>query len=175
LGLWGIDELVTYHYLEAELFRSSDITLEQYWKFSKREQADAIWQALFVDNAPVSESTRGVVAVLKEFGLRTDAPNLKEARAFFAAQDPVKHIRRVFDLAGISEVVMTNDPLDPKEAPLWEDGAASDRQFHTVLRLDRILNKWSEHWQLLLSKGYQVDAQAGARSADEVRRFLADW
>src|SRR6185437_10046125 len=78
-------------------------------------------------------------------------------------------------LAGISEVVMTNDPLDPKEAPLWEDGAASDRQFHTVLRLDRILNKWSEHWQLLLSKGYQVDAQAGARSADEVRRFLADW
>jgi len=26
LGLWGIDELVTYHYLEAELFRSADIT-----------------------------------------------------------------------------------------------------------------------------------------------------
>ena len=25
MGLWGIDELVTYHYLEAELFRSSSI------------------------------------------------------------------------------------------------------------------------------------------------------
>jgi hypothetical protein len=25
LGLWGIDELLTYHYLEAELFRSSSI------------------------------------------------------------------------------------------------------------------------------------------------------
>src|SRR2546430_14573357 len=24
LGLWGIDELLTYHYLEAEFFRSSD-------------------------------------------------------------------------------------------------------------------------------------------------------
>src|SRR5215470_593955 len=24
LGLWGIDELLTYHYLEAELFRSSE-------------------------------------------------------------------------------------------------------------------------------------------------------
>lgn len=24
LGWWGIDELITYHYLEAEFFRSSD-------------------------------------------------------------------------------------------------------------------------------------------------------
>src|SRR5689334_21596230 len=59
LGLWGIDELVTYHYLEAELFRSSDITPEQYFGLGKREQADAIWRTLLVENAPVSESTRG--------------------------------------------------------------------------------------------------------------------
>lgn len=175
LGLWGIDELVTYHYLEAELFRSSAITPDQYWKLPKREQADTIWRALFVENAPVSESTRGVVAVLKAFGLRTDAPDLKEARAFFAAQDPVRHIRRVFELAGISEVVMTNDPLDPQEAPLWEAGAPPDRQFHPVLRLDRILNKWGEHWQALVSKGYAVDTNASGRSIAEVRRFLSDW
>src|SRR5271165_3613199 len=61
LGLWGIDELLTYHYLEAELFRSSDIAAEKYWSLSKREQADAVWQALFVENSPVSEATRGVV------------------------------------------------------------------------------------------------------------------
>src|SRR3974377_597884 len=53
LGLWGIDELVTYHYLEAELFRSSRITTDQYWSLSKREKADAIWKALFVENRPV--------------------------------------------------------------------------------------------------------------------------
>src|SRR6185312_3477298 len=105
LGQWGIDELVTYHYLEAELFRSSPITPEQYWKLGKCEQADAIWRALFVENAPVSESTRGVVAVLQALGLPTDAPDLKEARAFFRAQEPVAHIRNVFELAGISEVV----------------------------------------------------------------------
>jgi hypothetical protein len=175
LGLWGIDELVTYHYLEAELFRSSTITPGQYFQLGKREQADAIWRALFIENIPVSEATRGVVAVLKAFELPTDAPDLKEARAFFAAQDPMRHIRRVFELAGISEVVMTNDPLDPQEAPVWEAGAAPDRQFHSVLRLDRILNKWAEHWQVLVSKGYAVDANAGGRSAAEVRRFLADW
>ncbi len=175
LGLWGIDELLTYHYLEAELFRSSDITPGQYWKLGKREQADAIWRALFVENAPVSESTRGVVAVLKAFGLPTDSTDLKEARAWFTAQDATRHIRRVFELAGISEVVMTNDPLDPQEAPLWETGAARDSQFHPVLRLDRILNKWSDHWRILAAKGYAVDDQASGRSAAEVRRFLADW
>src|SRR6266699_118631 len=31
LGLWGIDELLTYHYLEAEFFRSSDTTPERFW------------------------------------------------------------------------------------------------------------------------------------------------
>src|SRR6202051_4664977 len=145
LGLWGIDELITYHYLEAELFRSSDLKPEQYWNMSKREKADAIWRVLFVENTPVSEATRGVVAVLNAFGLPTDGPDLEEARAFFAAQDPEAHIARVLQMAGVSDVVMTNDPLDPAESELWEKGAARDRRFHAVLRLDRILNKWSEH------------------------------
>ena len=175
LGLWGIDELITYHYLEAELFRSSSIAPEHYWTLSKREQADLIWRTLFVENAPVSEATRGVVAVLKAFGLATDSENLTEARAFFAAQELDAHIRSVFNLAGISEVVMTNDPLDPAEAAAWQRGAEGDRQFHAVMRLDRILNKWADHWQVLVGQGYAVDAQAQGKSAAEVRRFLADW
>src|SRR5215469_2509795 len=83
LGLWGIDELLTYHYLEAELFRSSDLSPDQYWKLGKRPQADAIWRALFVENAPVSEATRGVVAVLQALGLPTASNDLTEARAWF--------------------------------------------------------------------------------------------
>src|SRR5712671_7591478 len=54
LGLWGIDELLTYHYLEAEFFRSSDTKPEEYWSLSKSDQADAIWRTLFVENTPVS-------------------------------------------------------------------------------------------------------------------------
>jgi hypothetical protein len=175
LGLWGIDELLTYHYLEAELFRSNDISPAQYWQLSKRAQADVIWRTLFVDNAPVSEATRGVIAVLQAFGLPTDASDLGKARAFFQAQSVTAHIRNVFKLAGISEVVMTNDPLDPLEAPLWKKGAAPDTQFHPVLRLDRILNRWNEHWQALVADGYSVNADASGTSIGEVRRFLADW
>jgi hypothetical protein len=175
LGLSGIDELLTYHYLEAELFRSSLIVPEQYWTLSKREQADAIWRALFVENSPISEATRGIVAVLKAFDLPTDAPDLREARAFFLSQPIQEHVRRVFQLAGISAVVMTNDPLDPAESAIWIKGGLQDPQFHAVLRLDRILWGWPRHWEVLANQGYAVDEHATGNSVSEIRRFLADW
>lgn len=175
LGLWGIDELLTYHYLEAELFRSSDIKPHQYWALSKREQADVIWQALFVENSPVSEATRGVVAVLNAFELPTDRPDLAEARSFFRAQSYESHVQRVLEMAGISVVVMTNDPLDQEESALWLSGVANHSQFRAVLRLDRILCSWSAHWLVLASQGYKVDEHASGKSPAEVRRFLMDW
>ena len=175
LGLWGIDELITYHYLEAELFRSDGITPERYFGLTKSAKADAIWRALFVENAPVSEAARGVVAVLDAFGLPTAGEDLSTARRFFAAQKIEDHITRVLELAGVSDVVMTNDPLDPAEQELWERGPVRDPRFHPVLRLDRVLNQWSAHWSILSAQGYDVDRDAGGRSVSEVRRFLADW
>jgi hypothetical protein len=175
LGLWGIDELLTYHYLEAELFRSSDIKPHQYWALSKREQADLIWQALFVETTPISEATRGVIAALNAFQLPTDRPDLAEVRAFFRAQSYESHIQRVLEMAGVSLVVMTNDPLDPAEAPVWLNGVTNHSQFRAALRLDRILCTWSRHWQLLASQGYKVDEHASGHSAAEVRCFLVDW
>ena len=175
IGLWGIDELLTYHYLEAEFFRSSDTTPEEYWKLSKAARAEAIWQALFVENSPISESTRGVVAVLNTFGLPTDASGLQEARRLFGSQSIESHMRKVLQIAGVSDVVMTNDPLDPDERPVWLKGGQNHQQFHAVLRLDRILWGWPQHWRQLASEGYAVDENASGKSIAEVRRFLADW
>jgi hypothetical protein len=175
IGLWGIDELLTYHYLEAEFFRSSSMPPEQYWKLSKKEKADAIWKTLFVENSPISEATRGIVAVLRAFGLPTNASALEEARRFFEAQSVESHIQRVFELAGVSSVVMTNDPLDAEERPTWMSGGQKHPQFHSALRLDRILSGWSQHWQELARQGYAVNERATGKSVAEVRRFLADW
>jgi hypothetical protein len=175
LGLWGIDELLTYHYLEAEFFRSSVTRPEEYWSLSKRQQADAIWRTLFVENTPVSEATRGVIAVLKAFQLPTDRPDLAEARSFFEAQTVEPHVRKVLQMAGVSIVVMTNDPLDPEEAAVWLKGVANHKQYRAVVRLDRILCGWSKHWQVLAGQGYRVDEQVSGKSAGEVRRFLVDW
>ena len=175
IGLWGIDELVTYHYLEAELFRSNPVTPDQYFALDKRQKADLIWKTLFVENAPVSEATRGVIAVLSAFGLPTSSDNLTEARAFFASRKLASHVKDVFRLAGISECAMTNDPLDPEEYPAWEANPERDPQFHAVLRLDRILNKWAHHWEVLTSKGYEVEADGSGRTTSDVRRFVATW
>lgn len=175
IGLWGIDEILTYHYLEAELFRSSRVTPAKYHALAKPAKADLVWRTLFVENSPISEATRGVIAVLNAFGLPTKGPSLKEARAFFAAQELERHVEKVFAMAGISEVVMTNDPLDPEEAPLWNQGFHRHPQFHAALRLDRILNSWPKHWSILASHGYQVDEQASGKTTTEIRRFLRDW
>ncbi len=175
LGLWGIDELLTYHYLEAEFFRFTHTTPEQYWSLSKRDQADAIWRVLFVENSPISEATRGIVAVLQAFDLPTDAPDLDEARSFFREQAIEKHIRRVFQMAGVKTAVMTNDPLDPEEQAIWMNGVVGDPQFRAVLRLDQILREWSDPWPALVSQGYDVNGQISGNSIAELRRFLSDW
>lgn len=141
LGLWGIDELLTYHYLEAELFRFSGVAPARYFGLSKTERADLIWKTLFVENAPLSEATRGVVVVLNAFGLPTAGVSLEPIRGFFRNQDAAEHLGRVFRLAGIGSVVMTNDPLDGAESPFWSgDSFDHDERFHAAIRLDRLLN-----------------------------------
>jgi len=175
LGLWGIDELLTYHYLEAEFFRFSKMTPEHYWSISKREQADAIWRTLFLENAPISEATRGIIAVLQAFDLPTSATDLSEARAFFEGQKLDTHIDKVFELSGVSTLVMTNDPLDPNELSFWIDGVELDSRFQAVLRLDRLVREWSDPWPEMKRQGYEVDHLVSSRCLKEIRRFLADW
>src|SRR5207253_10396261 len=111
LGLWRIDELLTYHYLEAEFFRSADMSPERYWELSKKERAEAIWRALFVENSPISEATRGMIAVLRAFDLPTESIGLEEVRSFFYAQYFDVHITSVLHMAVASMVAMMNDPL----------------------------------------------------------------
>ena len=155
LCLFGIDELLTYHYLVAEMFRTARVPSKLFWGMSKTEQADIVWQTLFVENSPVSEAARGVISVLDAFGLDTRAEDLKEAREFFLSRTVREHVEHVFDLALVSDVVMTNDPLDEAEARMWKDGVDLDRRFRSSLRLDRLLN--------------------GGGDVLSTRRFLDDW
>ncbi|HZT58972.1 MAG TPA: hypothetical protein VFA21_10130 [Pyrinomonadaceae bacterium] len=175
LNLSGVDELLTYHYLVAETFRSADITPENFWRMSKTEQADLVWRTLFVENTPLSEAARGVVTVLDAFGLDTSARDLKDARAFFRSQGAASHIERVLDLAGVSDVVMTNDPFDAREAKVWEGGTEFDARFHAAMRMDVLLNGWPQAAAALASLGYRVDVEMSGATAREVRRFLDVW
>ena len=164
LCLWGIDELLTYHYLTAEALRSARTTYEQFWKMSKTDQADLVWKTLFVDNTPTSEAAQGIISVLDVFGLDTRAPDLKEARAFFRSQRLTEHLDQVFDIARVSGVVMTNDPFDDAEDRLWSSSVSVDRRFSSSLRLDSLINT-----------SLVNTADVAVSTAARVRTFLDDW
>jgi len=140
LCLYGIDELLTYHYLTAETLRSARIPHDRFWQMSKTDQADLVWHTLFVQNSPASEAARGIVTVLDALGLDTRAENLAEARAFFSSRRLAEHIDHVFDIARVSGVVMTNDPFDETESQIWKSDVSADPRFKSALRLDRLLN-----------------------------------
>lgn len=175
LNLSGIDELLTYHYLVAETFRSSDVEPEDFWRLSKAQQADLVWTTLFVRNTPLSEATRGVVHVMKTFNLNPSAPDLGEAREFFRSQEIESQIDRVMDLSRISDVVMTNDPFDREERSVWESRVEVDPRFHAALRMDRMLNDWTNTVEKLKAEGYEVATDARGKTATEARRFLDKW
>jgi hypothetical protein len=142
MTLWGVDEILTYHYLVAEVMRFAPTTPEQFWQMPKAAQADLIWEHLFVRNSPISEATSGVCTIFASLGLDSRAKDLDEARDYFGRQDSWDHFVRVLGLAGVESLVMTNDPFDDREAPHWIRGAERDSTCHAALRLDPLLNNW---------------------------------
>ncbi len=174
--LWGIDEILTYHYLIAEYFRYSTMNYEEFFDLSKTEQADRIWKTLFLERSPVSEAQRGVLTVLKNLGLDVTSRGLEQYRDYFNDLTTEQQIDQVFKLAGIKEVVMTNDPFDPEERAFWDEhGGNRDTRFKAALRMDPLLMDYSTSYKTLQSMGYNVDSALSGNSLVEVRRFLSDW
>lgn len=116
LLLYGIDELLTYHYLVAELFMilpleseedsvcdnfandSTPPSTDDFFAWPKPRQADLVFSELFVKRTPLSEACRGVVTTLKLLGLgemlcravnSAIAPErrLEELRGWFSSLD----------------------------------------------------------------------------------------
>lgn len=175
LLLRGIDELLTYHYLVAETVRWGVVSAEGFWKRTKREQADLVWQTLFIDHSPISESCRGVLAVLERFGLDTASRDLDAYREFFNGLSVEEHVNRVFELAGVDSVVMTNDPFDDLERPVWMNGSESDPRFKAALRVDAMLNSWDKTHEVMRGWGYDVAEYLDNDARAETRRFLSEW
>ena len=176
LLLSGIDELLAYHYHVAELFRARpDLDPNTFFEMSTAARADLTWQELFVERAPASEVGRGVVALLQANGLDPNAPDLREAREFFNAGDLAERVDRTLSMARVSQVYMTNDPLDPAERRVWEDGFQRDPRFHAALRLDSALIDWPAPAADLQALGYDVSEQLTDDTISGVRRYLRDW
>src|SRR3989449_4968444 len=123
LLLWGIDELLTYHYLVAEVFRvvpAAELPYERFWAWTKAKQADHIWRNLFVERTPLSEACRGVLTTLSKLGLDPNTKHLDSVRGFFSEQDPDRYIDRVMEISGVDKITMTNAVFDDNERERWE-------------------------------------------------------
>ena len=97
LLLWGIDDLLVYHYLVAEGFRHWDLPYEDFWRLDKTTQADLIWTTLFVQHSPLSEACRGVLTTLHALGLDVKERDLPKLRQWFAGHHLEGHMLRVMD------------------------------------------------------------------------------
>ena len=175
LLLWGIDELITYHYLVAEMFRRSPLSCETFRAMSKKEQAEHIWEQLFLENSPISESCRGVLTTLHLLGLDVRKRDLRALRRYFEEQKVADYVDTVFETANVRYVVMTNNPFDPQERPVWLAHGPGDDRFKAALRLDDILMGWPKPADELRSWGYKVTPELSDDSLAEIRRFLGDW
>ncbi|WEK55041.1 MAG: glucuronate isomerase [Candidatus Cohnella colombiensis] len=176
LLLWGIDELLTYHYLISESFRWSNEDYDHFWSMTKREQADWIWQKLFIDHSPVSEAATGFITILQRLGLDVSSRNLNDYRQALEQRSVNEQVNTVMELAGIEKIVMTNDPFDPLERPIWLSGKGkSDPRFYAALRVDALLNDWPHAVKELQSLGYEVQQAWTEQTVAEVRRFLGEW
>jgi len=175
LLLWGIDDLLVYHYLVAEAFRWHEIPYERFWLLPKTQQAEAIWKALFVEHSPISEACRGVLTTLHALGLDVRKHDLAALRKWFGEWKAEDYLTRCMELANIRSICMTNSPFDEQERPLWERGFKRDERFTSALRIDPLLLAWKESAPKLVKWGYNVTSTLSARTVSEVRRFLADW
>ena len=175
LLLWGIDDLLVYHYLVAEGFRYLEMPCEEFWGLPKARQADLIWGALFIQHSPISEACRGVLTTLQTLGLDVRKRDLPAVRQWFAKWRVEDYIGRSMELGGVRQICMTNSPFDDTERPVWEQGFKRDPRFTAALRIDPLLLHWPASAKRLREWGYRTSASLSSATIDAVRRFLADW
>ncbi|KAL7578565.1 hypothetical protein ACA910_011623 [Epithemia clementina (nom. ined.)] len=181
LCLWGIDELLTYHYLVAEFFITAppSITPKEFLnEWTKEQQANAIWQALFIDRLPLSEACRGVITTLAALGLHepVQTRDLTAIRAFYQSfrQDGLAGAQRfsnlIFRTAGLRYNVMTNIPFEAKEAHYWKNKTVCDTiHYKSAVRVDPLLKGDVPQVKAALqASGYPVTLEGA-------RHYLRDW
>jgi hypothetical protein len=180
LCLWGIDELLTYHYLVAEFFMVAPASMSpnDFYSVNKQEQADCIRKSLFLDRSPVSEACRGVITTLVALGLSDEVRmrDLTAIRNFYAPfrekglTGAEEFSERIFSLAGVKYNVMTNIPFDSNEAQHWRPKRKPySNRYRSALRVDPLLaGDRTTIEAALKGSGYETTLE-GARN------YLRDW
>jgi hypothetical protein len=171
--------VVLQHYLVSEYFITApaSISPEDFYAKSKPEQADLVWQALFIDRSPISEACRGVLTTLSAFGLgeAVSSRNLTAIREFYQGYDREEggseaFCELVFAKSGIDYAIMTNIPFDSHESQYWRPQRTNySARFRSALRVDPLLaGDRGTIEPALKASGYDATLEGA-------RQYLRDW
>ncbi len=87
-----------------KVFLNSNIFCAGFFKLSKIEQANLVWEELFVKRSPISEACQGVITTLNELGLG----GLVNAKKL----EPIREWTRSFSVDEYVEKVGTETFMD---------------------------------------------------------------
>ena len=176
LLLSGSDNLLSYHYLIEEYFRNSRIKPADFWNLPIQSRAELIWKSLFVEHTPISEATSGVVEVMKRTGLNLrDDQTLENMRKKLSSTANAEYCDTIFEKAGLSHVVMTNDPFDSAEVKIWKAKSwKMNEKFLPSLRLDSLFGGKPELKDAIEISGL-ISSKRDEGEIKVYREYLIEW
>jgi len=148
---YGIDALLTFQQeqalacspeLVAQYLASSPEDAEAFKALPQSQQAERVWQALFVERSPLSEHCRGIVSSLNALGLAEElaSRDLGAIRKWYSNQAADMFTEKVMRLSKIKYVVSSHSPffahvqlqacLHPPPRP---------PRYHAALEIDALL------------------------------------
>ncbi|HQH26281.1 MAG TPA: hypothetical protein PLP17_02705, partial [Oligoflexia bacterium] len=127
LALQGPDAMIDYHYLYGEVFGGLSVSAaraKELWVMPRSARVDWLVENSLADGClPVSEARLGILTAAHVLGLPTDSGDfrrvLREWRTLFADLGPARYTDRIFELAGIDQVVSTQSPFVAAECELY--------------------------------------------------------
>ncbi|MHC4885099.1 MAG: hypothetical protein ACYTGH_08450 [Planctomycetota bacterium] len=169
----GIDRLLTCHELTSEALRTSPMAPAEWDALSQRDQADYVWQTLFLENSPISEAARGILTtlgMLDHLELDPGHRDLETYRTWFESQDPCTHLNYVLDHANLAAVVIPEDALPNQgERPAWLE---NDR-IHTALDTSVLINSWKDAAEPLKAAGILKKKSCDKKGRTAAAEWLA--
>eukprot|EP00930_Biecheleria_cincta_P083632 TRINITY_DN73167_c0_g1_i1.p1 TRINITY_DN73167_c0_g1~~TRINITY_DN73167_c0_g1_i1.p1 ORF type:complete len:961 (-),score=156.45 TRINITY_DN73167_c0_g1_i1:112-2955(-) len=147
---YGIDAMLTYHYLVSEYLMTSSDAPDDFYALPRSVQAEHVWEGLFVNASPLSEPCRGVLTTLSALGLHeaVAARDLSAIRQWYAGQDAVMFNEKMMRLARLRFVVTSNDPFNQEELGFCLNPPACEPRYKRAVMLDKLLEG---DWQAVCS------------------------
>ena len=128
-------KLLNYHYLKAELFSLGKINIKNFNKY-KYNSSPIIWNNLFLNRYPFSTATQGILKILQIYGVND--VNQKFETIFKITNENQLSEGDIFQITGVKQVVMTNNPFNKKENIILRSN--KDKRYLPSIRIDDLFN-----------------------------------